>query len=173
MRLAVVLLAVGACDWSLHRMQEQPRCEAYEPTPWFANGACNQQPPDGVVSFNAAPPSGPPPITSALVDRGRDRFERFCAPCHGVLADGDSAVARDMRLRKPPSLVDERVAGLPDEKILTVIERGYGLMPAYGDLLVPDDRFAVLQYVRVLQRREIAVDQLPPDVRKEATSWLR
>lgn len=169
--LAVLLLLAG-CDWSLHRMQEQPRCEPYEPTRLFANGACNQDPPDGVVPYGAAPIAPPPPVTAALIDRGRDRFARFCAPCHGPEADGNSAVARDMRLRRPPSLVDDAAAKLPDDKILTVIERGYGLMPPYGDVLGSDDRHAVLQFVRVLQQRDVAIDQLSPDLRKEALSWL-
>jgi mono/diheme cytochrome c family protein len=172
-RVAIAIaLGLAGCDWSLHRMQEQPRCEPYEPTHYFRNGACNQEPPDGVVSYGSAPAAPAPPVTAALIDRGRDRFERFCAPCHGPLGDGDSAVARDMRLRRPPTLLDARAAALPDEKILTVIDRGYGLMPAYGDVLAPPDRVAVLQFVRVLERREVAADQLTPDLRKEAMSWL-
>ena len=134
-----LLLVLAGCDWSLHRMQEQPKCGVHE---------CDLLPPDGVVAFGSA--AEPPPLTRELVERGRDRFDRICAACHGVTADGDSDVARVMTLRKPPSLIDAKAKALPDAHILTVIDRGYGLMPRYE--LSLRDRYAVLHYVRVLQQ---------------------
>jgi hypothetical protein len=119
-------------------MQEQDKCAVHE---------CDLEPPDGVVPFGS--PGAPPPVTRALLERGRDRFERFCAACHGIAGDGDSDVARAMTLRKPPSLVDANARALSDARILFVIERGYGLMPRHELSLV--DRTAVLHFVRVLQ----------------------
>lgn len=173
MKLVLLLTLASSCDWSLHRMQEQPRCELDEPTALFADGACDQPPPAGVVPFGRAEDDAPPPVTRALLLRGRDRFERFCAPCHGALGDGDSAVARDMKLRRPPSLLDDAVVRLPDEKIVDVIGHGYGLMPPYADALAPADRWAVLHFVRVLERRDVAWDALPAPARQEASAWLR
>ena len=145
----IVLLMMCGCDWSLHRMQEQPRCAQDQLDPVFG-GSCDRPHPTGTIVFGAHDEPAPP-LTRALIRRGRDRFEIFCAPCHGVLADGDSVVARDMKLRPPPALVDPQRRALRDDQILTTIERGYGLMPAYGDALAPADRAAVLAYVRVLQ----------------------
>jgi mono/diheme cytochrome c family protein len=167
----LLLLGLAGCDWSLHRMQDQPRCDTWGATTLLPDGTCSQQPPDGIVAMTAEPE--PPAVTRALLERGRDRYERICAACHGFAGDGDSQVARAMTLRRPPSLVDIGVARFSDERILTVIESGYGVMPPYRAVLAPSDRYAVLHYVRVLQHRELALDELPPAVQQEATGWLR
>jgi mono/diheme cytochrome c family protein len=158
--LVALAFACGACDWSLHRMQERVSC----------TGACDVQQPDGIVS--ADPPPAMPVVDRALLERGRDRFERICAPCHGVAADGESPVARAMTLRRPPSLVDAAAARLADDRIVTVIATGYGLMPSYRVLLSVPDRIAVLHYIRALQQREVALDELSPAQRTEALRWL-
>jgi hypothetical protein len=168
MRALLVVALAGGCDWSLHRMQEQPRCQTDTA---FGGAACNLQPPEGVVSIE--PVLAPPPVDLALLARGRDRFERFCAPCHGVAADGDSYIARAMTLRKPPSLVDASARSLPDDRILTVIEHGYGLMPEYASALPARDRYAILHFVRAIQQRDVPLDQLPAAQQKEARPWLR
>lgn len=170
MRLAVLLL-VTSCDWSLHRMQEPAKCTVDGTTDLLPHGACNLTPPEGIVAIE--PPEPPPPITRALLGRGRDRFERICAACHGMRADGDSPVARAMTQRKPPSLVDDTASRLTDERILTVIANGYGLMPEYASIIEPSDRHAILHFVRALQQREIAFDQLSPTQQAEARRWLR
>lgn len=151
MKAIAVILAVAAagCDWSLHRMQRQPRCEIE------SSADCNLAPPDGTVAMAPAPSAQPPPaLTRALIERGRDRFDRICAPCHGVLADGDSQVARAMTLRRPPPLIGAAAASLSDARILSVIESGYGVMPSYRAIVAPADRYAILHYVRVLQHRD-------------------
>lgn len=169
MRLAVVL-ALAGCDWSLHRMQQPVGCTVDGTSPLLANQSCNLQPPPGIVAMTAPMPV--PPVTRALVVRGRDRFDRMCAPCHGLRGDGVSAVASSMMLRRPPSLIDPIVTGFSDERITTVMEAGYGLMPSYR--WVPAaDRYAILHYVRALQHRVVALDQLAPPLRAEARQWLR
>jgi len=166
----LVLLALAACDWSLHRMQEPVACTVHGTTPHLPNGACDLQPPDGIVAME--PPAPPPPLSRALLERGRDRFERICATCHGLAGDGISQVSRAMTLRRPPSLVDVAAQRLPDDRILFVIERGYGVMPAYRSVLAAADRHAVLHYVRALQQRDVALDALSADAQKEARRWL-
>jgi mono/diheme cytochrome c family protein len=151
-------------------MQEQPRCETYAATSLLAGSACMIEPPDGIVATTA--PAEPPPLTRALVERGRDRFQRVCASCHGVAADGDSYVSRVMMLRHPPSLVDAAAASLTDDRIVFTIGHGYGVMPSYAFLPL-SDRYAVLHYVRALQRREVAVDELPAKLQQEVARWLR
>jgi hypothetical protein len=164
----LLVLAVTGCDWSLHRMQEQPRCQVDTA---FGGAACNRLPPEGVVP--AETPQPLPPVDRALLARGRDRFERFCAPCHGVEADGNSYIARAMTLRRPPSLVDAAARSLPDDRVLFVMEHGYGLMPEYASALPARDRFAILQFVRALQGRDVPLDQLPLAQQQEARPWLR
>lgn len=165
-----LLLALAGCDWSLHRMQEPVGCTVNGATDLLDHGSCDLVPPPGIVAMTAAEPM--PPITRALLDRGRDRFDRVCAACHGLRADGVSAVASSMTLRKPPSLVDATVTGFSDERILTVLEVGYGLMPSFH-WIPAADRYAILHYVRALQHRVVALDQLSPTRRAEARQWLR
>jgi mono/diheme cytochrome c family protein len=171
-RYAVACIALVACDWSLHRMSEQPKCKTDEATPFLAAGACNLRPPDGTIEWQRAEPAPRPPRTRALLERGRDRFERFCAPCHGIAGDGDSDVARAMTLRRPPSLVDVYARTLPDTRLFEVVTRGYGVMPRYDGALVIADRWAVIEFVHVLQAREVGFDALTPAQQQEALRWL-
>src|SRR5262245_59387167 len=154
-----LLVLLAACDWSLHRMQEPVGCTVNGATDLLPNGSCDLNLPPNIVSMAIAAPA--PQVTRALVERGRNRFERICAACHGVAGDGVSAVARSMTLRKPPSLVDRTAAGFSDQRIVTVMETGYGLMPSYRWVKTAD-RYAILHYVRALQQRTVTLDKLSP-----------
>jgi mono/diheme cytochrome c family protein len=170
----LLLLLLAACDWELSRMMDQPRCEPGDVTPWLPDGRCDQEPPAGTVAWKTKLDEPRPPTTRALIVRGEDRFARFCAPCHGVLGDGRSAIAADMTLRRPPSLHEPRILAFDDRKLADVIARGYGVMPAYGNELVPADRWAVVVYLRVLQlSQNLALDELDARQRQEASRWLR
>lgn len=166
-------LVVGGCDWSLHRMQEQPKCTTGAQTSLLPGGMCNLAPPSGTVAWRADLPAPRPAVDRALLVRGRDRYDRFCAPCHGLAADSDAAVSRAMLRRRPPPLVDRVVAQMSDERIEHVIRLGYGMMPSYAEVLAPADRWAIVAYVRVLQSREVELEALPLRLREEARSWLR
>jgi mono/diheme cytochrome c family protein len=154
-------------DPDLNRMLEQPRSDAYEPSPVFDDGKTMQSPPSGTMPRDL-PPSVEPAYTRAVLEAGRARFEIVCAPCHGVLGDGVSVVASKMSLRKPPSLHEERLLSREPRAIVVTITEGFGLMPSYADVLSPPDRWAVAGYVKALQlsRRE-RVSDLPPELRAE------
>jgi mono/diheme cytochrome c family protein len=172
MRLALVLLA--ACGWDANRMNDQPRCEPGDRTPWLPDQRCDQAPPPNVVAWReiVAPVAAHPPSPTTIA-RGADRFSRFCAPCHGPLGDGNSAVARDMVLRPPRSLHDPKVVGSPDGELYRTIVAGYGMMPAYGTYLGESDRWAIVHYVRVLERSQATkLAELPAPHREEAQRWL-
>lgn len=180
MRGVAVAVAVAAasgagCGWDFERMHDQPRCEAGDSRPWLPDRRCDQPPPDGAVPWQArALAEVRPPATRALIARGRDRYDRFCATCHGYLGDSDSPVARDMKLRQPTVLLSPQVAAYDDQRIADVIATGYGFMPSYAQQLAPVDRWAVVAYVRVLQRSQrVALDALTPTERAEAERWLR
>jgi mono/diheme cytochrome c family protein len=137
-------------------------------------------PPAGTVAYRSAldpvvatglGPDGRPvatvplPLTAATLARGRSRFEIICAACHGVLGDGESQVALNMSLRRPPSLHAYR--DVPDGHVFRVITHGFGLMPSYAPALSVEDRWAVVAYVRALQLSQYAkVEQLPPAARE-------
>lgn len=97
-----------------------------------------------------AAPDLPVPVTRATYARGRERFEIYCAPCHGPVGDGDGMVAR-RGYPAPPSYHTDRLRWAPDQYLYDVITQGYGAMYSYADRLGPNDRWAVVAYIRALQ----------------------
>ncbi len=169
--LPVAFVALAGCDesqvwhepeWSLERMQEQPRIDPFDPQ--------MSSPPAHTVAHDVGAERAPPPVTRALVERGRARFEAICAACHGIRGDGDSVVATKMILRRPPSLLDPAIRALSDAQLAEVIGRGYGLMPPYANELPFDDRWATVAYVRALEvAGGVDVKLLPAAVLAELT----
>ncbi len=178
--------AASACDFE--RMRQQPRFDPYEPSPYFANGTIMQHPPEGAVardrvlgpeelvegrSAGELVAQVPLPLDAALLTRGRDRYEIFCAPCHGVVGDGETKVSEDMRLRPPPALIDEPVSEYPPGRIYQAIVEGYGVMRSYRYELEVRDRWAVVAYVQALQMSQNArLTALPNEVRAAALQQL-
>jgi mono/diheme cytochrome c family protein len=99
--------------------------------------------------------SYPRPVTLALLERGRERFEIYCVPCHSPLGDGDGMVVR-RGFPKPASYHVDRLREAPDRHFYDVITQGYGIMYAYGDRVDPEDRWAIVAYIRALQRSQDA-----------------
>lgn len=176
---AAALVALTACP-RLDPMQRQPKYRAYQASEAFPDGLAMRTPPAGTVPFGApldpaietglgadGRPLDRAPIapTAALLARGRNRFEVLCAACHGVLGDGESQVAINMSLRRPPSLHAYR--DVADGHIFRVVTNGFGLMPSYATELSVEDRWAVVSYVRALQlSQHAALEQVPPDARR-------
>jgi mono/diheme cytochrome c family protein len=89
-------------------------------------------------------------IDRALLARGRERFDIYCAPCHSRLGDGDGMVAR-RGFPHPPSYHIDRLRNAPDRHFYDVITNGYGVMYPYADRVGPEDRWAIVAYIRALQ----------------------
>ncbi len=85
-----------------------------------------------------------------LIRRGRERFSISCVPCHDQTGSGNGMVAR-RGLKFPPSYHTDRLRGQPLGYIFNVATNGRGQMPAYGDYLSTEDRWAIAAYVRTLQ----------------------
>jgi mono/diheme cytochrome c family protein len=92
-------------------------------------------------------------VTALLLARGRERFDIYCAVCHGEDGYGQGIVVR-RGFPAPPSYHDERLRQAPDGHFYDVMTRGYGVMLPLADRLTPDDRWAVVAYVRALQRSQ-------------------
>jgi mono/diheme cytochrome c family protein len=174
-------------DWS--RMITQPKLAPFGASELFSDGRAMRPVPAGAIPrewiADPARRTGqhaaggdlgavPLPITRALLERGRERFAIACAPCHGIAGDGDTPIARSMQRRRPPSLHEARIAALAPGALYRVITSGYGMMPSYATLLVPDDRWAVVAYVRTLELSWTArLDELPRAVRDDALRRLQ
>jgi len=105
--------------------------------------------PDDVETF-------PFPVTADTVNRGQERFQIFCAACHGMTGYGDGLVVR-RGFRTPPSYHDERLRQAPVGHFFDVITNGWGAMPSYAAQVTPADRWAIIAYIRALQ-----LSQQPP-----------
>jgi mono/diheme cytochrome c family protein len=190
------LSALPACNNSgtemdFERMVNQAKYKYYREADFFPDHRSMRTPPEGTMPTDgvlAAPRvvSGaeadgafvakiPVRVDRKALEVGRDRFNVYCAPCHGAAGDAVSQVAHRMELRKPPSLVTGAVVDYPDGRIYQAISLGFGLMPSYGQELSVADRWSVVAYVRALgvQRGGVAVDSLPEAIRKRAIEGLQ
>ena len=200
MNMRAYVAAAGAClalagceefltQIDLERMIDQPRADAYEASPFFSDGRVMQHPPDGTVpARRARPPIDwfepgsreryltriPVSVDRPLLEYGRNRFDIACAVCHGVDGSGNSQVAHNMILRKPPSLVEARVQSFAAGRVFRVISQGYGLMPSYAHMLDPRARWAVVAYLRALGRSQgTPLASLPEPLRRRAQEALQ
>lgn len=92
----------------------------------------------------------PVEVDTALLARGQQRFDIYCAPCHGRAADGKGIIPRH-GFPSPPSLHATRLREAPAGYFFNVITLGYGMMFSYGDRVSPQDRWAIVAYIRALQ----------------------
>jgi mono/diheme cytochrome c family protein len=107
--------------------------------------------------------ASPLPMTLALLERGRERFDIYCAPCHGRSGDGKGMVVQ-RGFPSPPSFHSDKLRLAPDSHMYQVISDGYGVMYPYADRIDPDDRWAIVAYVRALQlSRHVTRDRLDVD----------
>lgn len=157
--LALIVLTLSACDEG--QMIDQPRYEPYEANPFFADGTSARERIPGTVSraMSVTPPE-PPKTNLALLKHGQERFNIFCAPCHGRDGYGNGIVTQ-RGYPQPASLHDERLRGAADEHLYTVIENGLGRMPPYKAGTSRRDRWAMVAYVRALQ---LSQNARPEDV---------
>lgn len=155
-----VLLALAACERGMHDMYDQPRYKRGGEAPLFKDAVAAREVPAGAVPVSQ--PSDPVPAPLARLERGRERYTIYCAPCHGTAGDGDGMVVR-RGFPAPPSYHQARLRQADDQHLEDVIAHGWGIMYPYGDRVEPSDRVAIVAYIRALQfSREVPVDRLEP-----------
>ncbi|HZL32029.1 MAG TPA: cytochrome c [Pseudolabrys sp.] len=148
--LCLVLLLSG-CDVS---MTQQNRYGTYQPAPIFEDGTSAQPLPEHTVAQSDLARDdivrNPPPATPQLLARGRERFDIYCSPCHGLSGDGDGIVVK-RGFPAPPSYQEKRLVEAPASHFYDVITNGYGAMYSYAARVEPRDRWAIVAYIRALQ----------------------
>ena len=109
----------------------------------------------------------PLPVTLALMKRGQDRYRAYCTPCHGQLGNGEGMIAhRGFELRRPVgNYHTERLRNMPVGHFYDVITNGYGAMYSYASRVEPQDRWAIVAYIRALQLSQNAA---PGDIDQAA-----
>ncbi|QYM79800.1 cytochrome c [Horticoccus luteus] len=152
-------------------MKYQPKYKPQGPSNFFADGRADRPLPEGVVSrdmlrsddalYQGKDASGafihgfPAAVTVdlKLLQRGKERFTIYCSPCHGALGNGQG-ITKSYGMGATPTYHDDRLRQMPEGEIFNTITHGKGNMLSYADKLVPQDRWAVIAYVRALQRAE-------------------
>jgi mono/diheme cytochrome c family protein len=158
-----VLLYLPPFDW----MMNQEKLKPQKPSALFADGIGMRQPVHGTVArgflpyaFAGQPDSAgkylanPLPATAPVIERGRQQFMTFCSPCHGNFGRGDSRLQG--QFPNPPTLHSDKARQWPDGNLYHVITEGQNVMPSYASQIPRDDRWAIVHYVRVLQRAHYA-----------------
>ncbi|HEV3205842.1 MAG TPA: cytochrome c [Terriglobales bacterium] len=176
--LFTVLLSLAACRQD---MQDQPKFKPLAESDFYADLRSARPPVEGTVArgqlredtyFYTGKVGDNPgdflpfPATEALLDRGQQRYNIYCAPCHSRLGDGNGVVSGRGFPRKPPSFHDERLRKVPLGYFFDVMTNGFGSMPDYASQIPPRDRWAIVAYIRALQLSQAATAADVPEGQK-------
>jgi len=179
---AALLLAGALLAGCRQDMHDTPRYEALEESDFFADKRAMRPIPEGTVArgdlrqddvFYTGKLDGelvqtlPAQVTmdKALLDRGEQRYNIYCAPCHSPIGDGNGTVVQ-RGYKRPSSYHDPRLRGMAIGYFYDVITNGFGQMPDYAAQVTPADRWAIAAYIRVLQRSQAgSVEDVPAEHR--------
>lgn len=177
--LAILLLFTAACQ---QQMADQPRYKPLAQSTFFGDDRSARPLVEGTVArghldaderFSAGKSGGelvtalPVPLTLELLERGRDRFNIFCAPCHDRTGSGEGMVVR-RGYRHPPSYHIDRLRQAPVGHFFDVMTHGFGAMPDYAAQVPPQDRWAIAAYIRALQlSQNAALADVPSEARPQ------
>ncbi len=165
--LLVPLLLAGCDDY---HMIDQQKMEDDGAASALPRGQTDQPPVAGTVargdSLREQQSNQRPPMTSALLERGHERFDIYCSPCHGHVGDGQGMIPQ-RGFPHPPSFHQDRLRQAPDSHFLDVITSGYGAMYSYAARVQPSDRWAIVAYIRALQlSQNTRLAELPADLKQ-------
>ena len=172
--LAILGLAGCTRDYKFQPvdMWNGSRLKPYEQVNFFENRSVSQHPPAGtiargqersdeptfygtqdgtLVAYNPSMQAATTPdAKKAVIERGQERYEIYCQPCHGLAGYGDGMIVK-RGFSKPPSYHIDRLRKAPDGYFFNVITNGYGAMYSYANRVPTRDRWAIAAYIRVLQ----------------------
>jgi mono/diheme cytochrome c family protein len=162
------MLSLAACRQDMH---DQPKFKPLAESDFYADQRSARTPVEGTVArgqlredtyFYTGKVGDNPgdympfPATGDLLERGQQRYNIYCAPCHSRLGDGNGVVSGRGFPRKPPSFHDERLRKVPLGYFFDVMTNGFGSMPDYASQIPPRDRWAIVAYIRALQLSQAA-----------------
>ena len=176
----LVLIGVSGCRQDMH---DQPKYVPLRYTTFFDDGRSARQLPAGTVArghldadtafYTGKDAAGnyvdafPFPITKEVLQRGQQRYNIYCTPCHDRMGTGNGMVVR-RGFRHPPSYHIDRLRQAPNGYIFDVITNGFGAMQDYSAQVAPADRWAIIAYERVLQLSQNAtINDVPPEARAQ------
>jgi hypothetical protein len=176
--VVLIVTVTAACN---QQMNNEPRYDPLESSDFFADGMTARSRVPGTIArehlrideaFFTGKSGGRPveafpfPVTRATLQRGRERFDIFCSPCHGRLGHGDGMVV-SRGFRSPPSYHLDRLREAPIGHFVDVMSSGFGAMASYASRVPPSDRWAIAAYIRALQLSQRAtLADVPEDERQ-------
>jgi mono/diheme cytochrome c family protein len=181
-KIGSLLLAGAFLAGCRQDMHDAPRYEALEASDFFADGRAMRPIPDGTVArgnlraddvFYTGKANGEfvhelpaqVKVDKALIDRGQQRFDIYCAPCHSPIGDGNGTIVQ-RGYKRPASYHDARLRNMGIGYFYDVITNGFGQMPDYSAQVAPQDRWAIAAYIRALQLSQGAtIEDVPADQR--------
>ncbi len=172
-----LLLSVGCRQ----DMQDQPRYEAFEASDFFDDGRASRPLVEGTVAqgqlrldehlytgkINGVLADAlPVPLTRQLLERGQERYNIYCSPCHDRAGSGQGIVVR-RGFRRPSSFHIDRLREVPVGYFFVVMTNGFGAMMDYAAQVTPHDRWAITAYIRALQLSQHAtLSDVPSEERQ-------
>jgi mono/diheme cytochrome c family protein len=178
--LAALGLLLAGCNEQ--DMVVQPKYRPFQESTFFADGQSSRPLVPGTVARGElradrafyTGKSGdklidtiPVKVTPGLLARGRERFEIYCSPCHDRAGTGRGMIVL-RGFSPPPTLHQDRLRDAPAGHFYNVITNGYGAMYSYAARVAPDDRWAIVAYIRALQLSQHArLADLTPDDRAQ------
>jgi mono/diheme cytochrome c family protein len=175
--LLLLLTALAGCRQDMH---DAPRYDALEGSVFFADGRSARPLVEGTVArgrlqaddhlyrglVDGEPaPTFPFELSRDDLERGRERFGIFCAPCHDRTGSGNGMIVQ-RGFKRPPSYHIERLREATPGYLFDVITRGYGAMYGLADRVPAEDRWRIVGWIRVLQRSQRGTLQdVPPEAR--------
>ncbi len=181
MKVVALLMALLLCAGCRQDMYNQPKAKTYSESDFFANGTNARPIPAHTVQYqdaarNEAFRTGltngvvvaqlPVKLTPGLLERGRERYQIYCAVCHGATGAGNGEIVQ-RGFPPPPTYHSDRLRNAPIGHFYDVITNGYGVMYSYAARVEPNDRWAIAAYIRALQLSQRApAGELPPEAKQ-------
>ncbi len=171
-----LLLGAALASGCRQDMHDQPKYLPDSPSTFFADGRADRPQVPGTVPYggfradpalyegkvNGRPVTElPVPLSKALLERGRERYDIYCSPCHDRVGDGNGMVVQ-RGFRRPSSFHVQRLREAPLGYFFDVVTNGFGVMPNYRAQVPVEDRWSIVAYIRALQLAQNAtLDDVP------------
>ena len=155
---AAALCLSAGCQYLRQDMADQPKNRPLSPSEFFADGRSERPLVENTVARGSIADDAlvvpkdsnafPLPVDWKLLERGEERYNIFCSPCHGLQGDGNGMIA--MRgVKRPPTYHQDRLRQSPNGYFYDVITNGFGQMYSYSAQIPPCDRWAIIAYVQI------------------------
>ncbi len=176
----LALVALPGCRQDMH---DQPKYDPLEASSFFADGRASRpripgtvargRRDDDVLYVTGKGADGkladvfPGPVSQVTLERGRQRFDVYCSPCHDRVGSGRGMIV-ERGYKQPTSFHEERLRAMPPGYFFDVITNGFGVMPSYAAQIPVFDRWAIAAYIRALQLSQHATLAEVPEAERNA-----